>query len=211
MKVVLISTYDLGAGHEVTCLDLSVERLREQPVCDADWIAFHLPMHTATRLAAPVFARVRRLNPAAHLCCYGLYAPLNEAYLRGLGVHTIMGGKFEAVAASLANSRPSPMAPLSESSTCSVTGASSKASTFFRSFTGKGGRLTVFVTRGTGYMGRRVIERLIARGHAVRALERPGSERKLPAGATAVAGNGSTTPGCPEYVPCACPTDSAPG
>ena len=38
-------------------------------------------------------------------------------------------------------------------------------------------------------MGTRVIERLIARGHAVRALVRPGSERKLPAGATAVAGN----------------------
>ncbi len=36
----------------------------------------------------------------------------------------------------------------------------------------------VFLTGGTGYMGRRLIARLLERGHAVRALVRPGSERK---------------------------------
>ncbi|MCP4358602.1 MAG: radical SAM protein, partial [Chloroflexi bacterium] len=30
-----------------------------------------------------------------HLCAYGLYAPINEMYLRGLGVQTILGGEFE--------------------------------------------------------------------------------------------------------------------
>ena len=38
---------------------------------------------------------------------------------------------------------------------------------------------TVFVTGGTGYVGRRLIPLLLARGHRVRALVRPGSERKL--------------------------------
>ena len=36
-------------------------------------------MHTATRLALPVIDRVRAINPAATICAYGLYAPLNEA------------------------------------------------------------------------------------------------------------------------------------
>jgi uncharacterized protein YbjT (DUF2867 family) len=40
---------------------------------------------------------------------------------------------------------------------------------------------SVFVTGGTGYIGRRVIETLGARGHRVRALVRRGSEHKAPA------------------------------
>ncbi len=49
--------------------------------------------------------------------------------------------------------------------------------------------MTVFVTGGSGYMGRRVIPRLLERGHAVRALARPGSEHKVPPGAVIVQGN----------------------
>ena len=58
-------------------------------------IAFYLPMHTATRLAVEALPRIRSLNPRAQLCFYGLYAPLNEAYLRRLGAETILGGEFE--------------------------------------------------------------------------------------------------------------------
>jgi len=47
----------------------------------------------------------------------------------------------------------------------------------------------VFVTGGTGYMGRRVVGELLGRGHEVRALVRPGSEGKLPPGCEAVSGN----------------------
>src|ERR1700720_4354704 len=114
MKVVLISTYELGhqpfglaspaawlrrGGAEVTCIDLSRQALQEEAVRAADVVAFYVPMHTATRLAIRLIEPVRRLNPRAHLCFYGLYAPVNEAYLRELGVQTIVGGEFAAVLA----------------------------------------------------------------------------------------------------------------
>ena len=110
LRVVLISTYELGhqpfglaspaawlreAGAQVTCLDLAVERLDEAAIAAADLVAFYVPMHTATRLAASFVERVKRINPNAHLCFYGLYAPVNEEYLRGLGAGTILGGEFE--------------------------------------------------------------------------------------------------------------------
>lgn len=47
----------------------------------------------------------------------------------------------------------------------------------------------VFITGGTGYIGRVLIPRLLDRGHEVRALVRRGSERKLPSGCQAVVGN----------------------
>ncbi|HEY4597413.1 MAG TPA: NAD(P)H-binding protein [Thermoanaerobaculia bacterium] len=47
----------------------------------------------------------------------------------------------------------------------------------------------VFVTGGTGYLGGALLPALLARGHRVRALARPGSEAKLPLGCGAVAGN----------------------
>jgi len=110
VNVVLISTYELGRqpfglaspaawlrerGASVTCLDLSREAFREEPVRAADLVAFYVPMHTATRLAVQLIEPVRRLNPGVHVCFYGLYAPMNESYLRGLGVETILGGEFE--------------------------------------------------------------------------------------------------------------------
>src|SRR5437588_5869872 len=118
INVVLISTYELGrqpfglaspaawlkaAGASVTCLDLAVEGLEEEPVAAADLMAFYVPMHTATRLAASFVERVRRLNPHAHLCFYGLYAPMNEGFLRGLGAETILGGEFEEGLVALVN------------------------------------------------------------------------------------------------------------
>lgn len=38
----------------------------------------------------------------AHLCVYGLYAPMNEMLLRELGVGTVLGGEFEPGLLSLA-------------------------------------------------------------------------------------------------------------
>lgn len=47
----------------------------------------------------------------------------------------------------------------------------------------------VFVTGGTGYLGRELIRLLLQRGHQVKALARPGSEKRLPAGARPVLGD----------------------
>lgn len=47
----------------------------------------------------------------------------------------------------------------------------------------------VFVTGGTGFMGRRLIAALVARGHTVRALVRKGSEGKLPPGCEVIIGD----------------------
>lgn len=115
LNVLLVSTYELG--HQpfglasparwmrnldvpdltvtVRCIDLAIEPLNETLVRDADLVAFYVPMHTATRLAASAARRVAELNPEAELCFYGLYAPMNENYLRGLGGKTILGGEFE--------------------------------------------------------------------------------------------------------------------
>jgi radical SAM superfamily enzyme YgiQ (UPF0313 family) len=60
-------------------------------------------MHTATRLAVLAIEKIRKLNANAHLCCYGLYAPLNESYLRSLSVETILGGEFEPGLVALAD------------------------------------------------------------------------------------------------------------
>jgi radical SAM superfamily enzyme YgiQ (UPF0313 family) len=110
MNVVLISTYELGRqpfglaspaawlrkrGHRVTCLDLSRQSLIPDVIAAAELMAIYLPMHTATRLAAQLIPELRRQNPQAHLCCYGLYAPMNVDLLRSLGVQTLLGGEFE--------------------------------------------------------------------------------------------------------------------
>jgi uncharacterized protein YbjT (DUF2867 family) len=47
----------------------------------------------------------------------------------------------------------------------------------------------VFVTGGSGYLGRPLIAELLGRGHRVRALVRPGSEHRISAGAEVVSGN----------------------
>ena len=116
MKVVLISTYELGhqpfglaspaawlreAGAEVSCLDLAVQHVDRTAVADAGLLAFYLPMHTATRIAAEFLPRIRAINPQAHLCFFGLYAPLNEPFLRKLGADAILGGEFESGLVSL--------------------------------------------------------------------------------------------------------------
>lgn len=120
MRVLLVSTYDLGrqpfglaspsawlrrAGLEVDCIDTSRERLADERLVGASMVAFYLPMHTATRLAAPLIERARRLNPSARLCAYGLYAPLNADWLREQGVHDVLGPEAEEQLVTVAKSQ----------------------------------------------------------------------------------------------------------
>jgi hypothetical protein len=117
MNVLLISCYEIGrqpfgvasaaswlqeAGHDVDCLDLAVESLDEAKVTAAGLVAFYVPMHTATRIAIARLPEVVALKPDAHICFFGLYAPVNEEYLRKLGVQTVLGGEFEAALRQLA-------------------------------------------------------------------------------------------------------------
>lgn len=86
MKVLLVSTYELGhqpaavagpagqlqaRGHEVRCLDLSIEMWDPTLGDWADKVAFSVPMHTAARLARQVAPTID--GPVA---CYGLYAAM---------------------------------------------------------------------------------------------------------------------------------------
>jgi radical SAM superfamily enzyme YgiQ (UPF0313 family) len=116
MKVVLISTYELGhqpfgltsaaawlrrEGAEVACQDAAVQHLDKDALAEADLIGYYVPMHTATRIAAQFIPTIKAHNPRAHVVCFGLYAPMNEPYLRRLGVDTILGGEFEEGLAAL--------------------------------------------------------------------------------------------------------------
>src|SRR3984885_13060695 len=118
MNILLISTYELGRQpfglaspaawlrareHEVASLDLTRQALDENAILAADLICFYVPMHTATRLAAGLIPQIREWNARAHICFYGLYAPVNDEYLRGLGVGTVLGGEFEEGLVSLAS------------------------------------------------------------------------------------------------------------
>jgi radical SAM superfamily enzyme YgiQ (UPF0313 family) len=93
MQTLLISTYELGhqplhaasaagallqAGHDVRCLDLSVEMWDDEAVAWAEAIAISVPMHTATRLAERAAQRIRQIHPEVPLAFYGLYAGMEH-------------------------------------------------------------------------------------------------------------------------------------
>ena len=109
-RVVLVSPYELGrqpfnlaqpaawfarAGIPVACLDLSQQKLDPAVFEDAEYVAIYLGMHTATRIAAAALPKIRELAPHARIAAFGLYAPMNGAWLRGLGVEAVFGGESE--------------------------------------------------------------------------------------------------------------------
>lgn len=111
LKVVLINPYELGRqplalaepaallgaqGYEVRCIDLSQQKLAKEDLQGAAMVAVYLGMHTATRIAVEALPRIKTFAPDAHLCAYGLYAPMNETMLRTLGIGTILNGDPEA-------------------------------------------------------------------------------------------------------------------
>ncbi len=119
MNIVLINPYELGrqpfglaqpaawlseAGHHVRGLDLSLQRLDSDILRDAALIGIYVGMHTATRIAIEALPRIRKLAPEAHICVYGLYAPMNEVLLRSMGVNSIFGGEVEPDLVALADS-----------------------------------------------------------------------------------------------------------
>lgn len=119
MKIALISTYELGRqpfglaspagwlarrGHDVVCLDVSREAADERAIREAGLIGFYVPMHTAARLTLESMEPVRKLNSRAHICVFGLYAPMNEQSFRRAGAHSVLDAEFEEELARLADS-----------------------------------------------------------------------------------------------------------
>lgn len=109
-RVVLVSPYELGrqpfnlaepaawfarAGIVAACVDLSQRKLDPATFADAECVAIYLGMHTATRIAAAALPKLRHLAPRARLAAFGLYAPVNAAWLKSLGVEAIFGGESE--------------------------------------------------------------------------------------------------------------------
>jgi radical SAM superfamily enzyme YgiQ (UPF0313 family) len=118
VKILLLATYELGRqpfglaspaawlrkhGHAVNATDLSRQALDESAVREAALIVFYLPMHTATRLALQWLPAIRAINPSAHLCAAGLYAPLNQEHLHAAGFSATLGAEFEAELAEFAD------------------------------------------------------------------------------------------------------------
>jgi hypothetical protein len=96
--ILLVSCYELGhqpvalagplavlraAGFAPVAVDTAVDPLPEAVVAAAALVAIAVPMHTALRLGVAAAEKVRRINPAAHVCFYGLYATLNARHLLG--------------------------------------------------------------------------------------------------------------------------------
>jgi hypothetical protein len=122
-SALLVSTYEMGRqpfglasaaawlradGWTVACVDAAKEKVHRESLSTPQLIGFHLPMHTATRLAGPLIADARHANPSALLCAFGLYAPLNADWLRDLGVNEIFGGEFEQDLAAWATDQKKP-------------------------------------------------------------------------------------------------------
>ncbi|MEW6252861.1 MAG: CUAEP/CCAEP-tail radical SAM (seleno)protein [Planctomycetota bacterium] len=109
-RIVLVSPYELGrqpfnlaepaawfarAGIDVACVDLSQQTLDAATFADVEYVALYLGMHTATRIAAAALPKIRSLAPQARLAAFGLYAPVNAAWLKSLGVEAVFGGESE--------------------------------------------------------------------------------------------------------------------
>src|SRR5437764_3924474 len=110
MRVLLVSTYELGhqplhvaspaaalryAGHEVRCLDLSVESWDPALPDWAEAVAFSVPMHTAMRLAMRAAKSVRDSRPELPVCFYGLYAPVSSDITLGRLADRLIAGEYE--------------------------------------------------------------------------------------------------------------------
>src|SRR5215204_5871767 len=109
-SILLVSCYELGhqplnlasplahlrvAGFDPVAIDTAVDPLGDDVIHAAKFVAISVPMHTALRLGARVAERVRRTNPEAHICFFGLYATLNAQYLLvGLG-NSVISGEYE--------------------------------------------------------------------------------------------------------------------
>jgi radical SAM superfamily enzyme YgiQ (UPF0313 family) len=122
----LISTYELGhqplhvaspaaalrrAGHEVRCLDLSVQPWDPGALEWAQAVGFSVPMHTAMRLALSAGRRVRREHPGLPICFYGLYATVSRQLVERELAACVIAGEYEPALTAWVDELAAPCAP----------------------------------------------------------------------------------------------------
>ena len=114
--IMFVSCYELGhqplgiaqpmgfleqAGFAPIGLDIAVENIEESALRVARFVGISVPMHTALRLGVRVAELVRTMNPACHICFYGLYASINAEYLLQGLADSVVGGEYEIPLVSL--------------------------------------------------------------------------------------------------------------
>ena len=90
--IMFVSCYELGHqplsiaqpmgfleqdGFSPIGLDIAVETIDEPALKLARFVGISVPMHTALRLGVRVAGLIRAINPACHICFFGLYASIN--------------------------------------------------------------------------------------------------------------------------------------
>jgi radical SAM superfamily enzyme YgiQ (UPF0313 family) len=110
VRVLLISTYELGhqplhvaspaaalrrAGHDIRCLDLSVQPWDPDVLEWTQAVAFSVPMHTAMRLGLSAGRRVRVDHPDLPICFYGLYATVSRELVQRELAARVIAGEYE--------------------------------------------------------------------------------------------------------------------
>ncbi len=114
--ILFVSCYELGhqpigiaqpmgfleqAGFAPDGLDIAVENIDETPLRLARFVGISVPMHTALRLGVRVAQLIRTINPACHICFYGLYASINAEYVLQALADSVVGGEYEIPLVSL--------------------------------------------------------------------------------------------------------------
>ncbi|MDR4479870.1 MAG: CUAEP/CCAEP-tail radical SAM protein [Nitrospira sp.] len=114
--IMLVSCYELGhqplgiaqpigfleqAGFAPVGLDIAVDNIDESAFRSARFVGISVPMHTALRLGVRVAELIRTINPACHICFYGLYASINAEYLLQNLADSVVGGEYDLPLVSL--------------------------------------------------------------------------------------------------------------
>jgi radical SAM superfamily enzyme YgiQ (UPF0313 family) len=115
--VLLVACYEMGHqplavawpaaflaqhGYAPDVMDVAIEPFDAGKVARARLVAISVPMHTALRLGVGIARRVRAINPACHVCFYGLYATLNAEWLLATCADSVLGGELESELVELA-------------------------------------------------------------------------------------------------------------
>ncbi|MBA3754170.1 MAG: radical SAM protein [Nitrospira sp.] len=114
--IMLVSCYELGhqpigiaqptgfleqAGFAPVGLDIALEHIDESALRLTRFVGISVPMHTALRLGVRVAELIRTVNPACHICFYGLYATVNAEHLLQTLADSLVGGEYEVPLVSL--------------------------------------------------------------------------------------------------------------